>query len=563
MSTYLSRLRKYSSDNLANYYPRELTELNGVIYIINENGTTTEINPKNAESATKLSSTRKISLTGDVTGSVSTDFSSNTEISTAIQSVSADKITGTIPLDILPQGALERMVHVDNEAKRLALTTNNVQNGDVVKQTDTGLMYYVSDETKLGTDEAASAFSEFTAGSASSVPWTGVTGKPVFHNVATSGSYTDLNNKPSIYQPATTSDTPKAVGTTSVGSSTKFARADHVHAHNTVTILSNGTSTDSPTPGGTFTAIDSITKDSNGHVTKYNTKTVTLPTHVSVTKETDTDSTASPLAGGTFTAIDSVTRDTYGHVTKLNTKTVTLPTHVSVTKYTDSSSSTSPSPGGSFTAIDSVTRDTYGHVTKVNTKTVTLPSTLAYYGLGYATCSTAASTQAKVALLSGFTRRTGSIVTVYFSYNNTNSSPTLNVNNTGAAYMYKGSSYVTAGDIKSGDRATFMYDGTYWRLISIDNTADRYTVTLPTSGWTSYGSGDTAYYRYSVGVSGLTSNDHPIVDLMPSTTYSTAQAQLEAWSAVYSITTYTSGIYVYATAIPTTSITIQLIVPRV
>lgn len=563
MSTYLSRLRKYSSDNSANYYPREITELDGVIYIINDDGSTTTIDPKNAETAKKLFVTRKISLTGAVTGSVSTDFSGNTEIATTLGSVPASKITGTISLDNLPQGALERMVPVDDEAARLALTTTTVQNGDVVKQTDTGLMYYVSDETKLGTDDAAAAFSEFTAGSASSVPWTGVTGKPTFHKVATSGSYTDLNNKPTIYTPATTSETPKPVGTAAVGSSTNFARADHVHAHNTVTMGTNSTSTSSPAAGETFTAIDSITKDSNGHVTKYNTKTVTLPTHLAIEKETDGTTTSSPSAGGTFTAVDSITRDTYGHVTKINTKTVTLPTHVSVTKSTDSTSSTSPNPGSSFSVIDSVIRDTYGHVTKVNTKTVTLPSTLASYGLGYATCSTSATTAAKVATLSGFVRRTGSIVTVYFSNANGVSSPTLNVNSTGAAYMYKGSSYLTVGDIKAGDRATFIFDGSYYRLISIDNSADRYTVSIPSSGWSTYGSGDTAYYRYDVGVTGLTVNDYPIVDIIPSTTYSTAQTQLEAWSSVYAITTYTSGIRVYATAVPTTSFTIQLVVPRV
>lgn len=562
MSTYLSRLRKYSSDNSANYYPREMTELNGVIYIINDDGSTTTIDPKNAETAKKLFATRKISLTGAVTGSVSTDFSGNTEIATTLGSVPASKITGTISLDNLPQGALERMVPVDNEAARLALTTTNVQNGDVVKQTDTGLMYYISDETKLGTDDAAAAFSEFTAGSASSVPWNGVTGKPTFHKVATSGSYTDLNGKPTIYPPATTSDTPKPIGTATVGSSNKFARADHVHAHNTVTMSTNSTNTASPAAGGTFTAIDSITKDSNGHVTKYNTKTITLPTHLAVEKETDGTTTSSPTAGGTFTTVDSITRDDYGHVTKINTKTVTLPTHVSVTKSTDSTSTSLPDPGTSFSVIDSVTRDTYGHVTKVNSKTVHLPSTLASYGLGYATCSTSESTQAKVATLSSFTRRTGSIVTVYFSNANTAGSPTLNINSTGAAYMYKGTSNITTGDIKAGDRATFIFDGTYYRLISIDNSADRYTVSLPTSGWTSFGSGDTKYYRYRLSVSGLTSNDHPIVDIIPSTTYSTAQAQLEAWSGVYSITTYTSGIYVYATAVPTTSITIQLVVPR-
>ena len=41
--------------------------------------------------------------------------------------------------------------------------------------------------------------------------------------------------------------------------------------------------------------------------------------------QTDTTSTGSPAAGSTFTAVDSVTRDTTGHVTGINVKTVTLP----------------------------------------------------------------------------------------------------------------------------------------------------------------------------------------------------------------------------------------------
>jgi len=43
------------------------------------------------------------------------------------------------------------------------------------------------------------------------------------------------------------------------------------------------------------------------------------------TTRTDTVSTASPAYGATFTAIDSVTTNTTGHVTALNVKTVTLP----------------------------------------------------------------------------------------------------------------------------------------------------------------------------------------------------------------------------------------------
>lgn len=59
----------------------------------------------------------------------------------------------------------------------------------------------------------------------------------------------------------------------------------------------------------------------------------------------DTTSTASPSAGGTFTAIDSVTTDLHGCVTGVNTKTVTLPSGGGGSVTVDSamsSSSTNP-----------------------------------------------------------------------------------------------------------------------------------------------------------------------------------------------------------------------------
>lgn len=52
--------------------------------------------------------------------------------------------------------------------------------------------------------------------------------------VATSGSYNDLSNKPTIpsaVQPTTT--TPKMDGTAAVGSETKYAKGDHVHPSDT------------------------------------------------------------------------------------------------------------------------------------------------------------------------------------------------------------------------------------------------------------------------------------------------------------------------------------------
>ena len=84
-------------------------------------------------------------------------------------------LSGTIPMANLPHGALERCVVVASDTARFALTNLNVQTGDTVKVTNTGKMYFVVDDTKLGTE---AGYEVYTAGSASSVPWSGITGTP-------------------------------------------------------------------------------------------------------------------------------------------------------------------------------------------------------------------------------------------------------------------------------------------------------------------------------------------------------------------------------------------------
>ena len=88
-------------------------------------------------------------------------------------------------------------------------------------------------------------------------------------------------------------------------------------------------------------------------------------------------------------------------------------------------------------------------------------------GHGYATCGTAASTTAKTASLSSYSLTTGGIVSVKFTYD-VPASATLNINSKGAKAIYYRGSAITAGVIKASDTATFMYNGTYYHLISID-----------------------------------------------------------------------------------------------
>lgn len=130
----------------------------------------------NAPTATKLRAARTIALSGAVTGSVSSDFGSDVTISTTLANFDASKIaSGTISIDRLPKAALERLVVVANDTARFALTTATAQSGDTVKVTSTGNMYLIKDESKLNSEDG---YEPYTASQASSVPWSGVTGKP-------------------------------------------------------------------------------------------------------------------------------------------------------------------------------------------------------------------------------------------------------------------------------------------------------------------------------------------------------------------------------------------------
>lgn len=130
----------------------------------------------NAPTATKLQAARTIALSGAVAGSVSSDFGGNVTISTTLANFDASKIaSGTISIDRLPKAALERLVVVADDTARFALTTATAQSGDTVKVTSTGKMYLIKDESKLNGEDG---YEPYTASQASSVSWSGVTGKP-------------------------------------------------------------------------------------------------------------------------------------------------------------------------------------------------------------------------------------------------------------------------------------------------------------------------------------------------------------------------------------------------
>ena len=144
----------------------------------------------------------------NIVGSGGTTVSNNSgtitiSSETAPTSFDASAITsGTISLERLPKGALERLfiVSSENDAMRA-----DCQEGDTVQVTGNDNKMYFCVNSSATT--FANKFREYTAGAATSVPWSGVTGRPNVEDGAQKNIQSDWNatsgdafilNKPTI-----------------------------------------------------------------------------------------------------------------------------------------------------------------------------------------------------------------------------------------------------------------------------------------------------------------------------------------------------------------------------
>lgn len=109
----------------------------------------------------------------------------------------------------------------------------------------------------------------------------------------------------------------------------------------------------------------------------------------------------------------------------------------------------------------------------------------------YATCGTAAGTTAKTATVQNgsFTLEAGTSISIKFTYANTASLPTLNVNNTGAKSIFFRGAAITSSNYywAAGSIVTFVYDGTQWNMTGAPSDSDTDTKVTQSAAITSSG----------------------------------------------------------------------------
>lgn len=306
-----------------------------------------------ATSALKLNTARKIAVTGAITGSGTFDGSGDLTITATsnhshandtITSLDASKLTGMISIDRLPQGALERCVVVANDTARFALTASDVQLGDTVKVTATEKMYFVVNASSLNSELG---YEVYTAGSATTVPWSGVTGKPstmanpytltIQGNGTGLGTYNGasaqtINITPANIGAATSGHTHNYAASSTAGGAATKAIQDNSGQQIDTTYIKNltvsgkvVTYTRGDGTTGTITTQDTNTTYATGNtttlgLTKLYTSTGTAVdgtmTQAAINTALDGKSATShthsylPLSGGTVTGVVAVTNST-------------------------------------------------------------------------------------------------------------------------------------------------------------------------------------------------------------------------------------------------------------
>ena len=276
---------------------------------------------------------------------------------------------------------------------------------------------------------------------------------------------------------AASSTTPKMDGTATVGTETTFARGDHIHPSDTTRVpttrtvnghaLSSnvtlgGSDIDITYQGDTWdleTAFNDLAENAS-KTTWYGTSSTTASTAAKVVTCSNFVLTAGSIIGILFTTANTAATPTL-NVNSTGAKSIYIGNSTP-------SSTTNVLKWSANTMLYFLYDGTYfRYITSVSAASVAQSRGA---GTWSGTCTTAASTAAKTSAITNYVLTTGSLVSIAFTYA-VPASATLNINSTGAKNIRYHGANITADLISAGDVATFMYDGSYYRLLTVDRSA--------------------------------------------------------------------------------------------
>lgn len=193
-----------------------------------------------------------------------------------------------------------------------------------------------------------------------------------------------------------------------------------------------------------------------------------------------TGTTTAPTKGGVIygsstSAYGCTAAGTSGYL--LQSNGTSAPSWINATNSNTASTIVKRDSSGNFSA-GTITATLSGNATTATTlATARTIDGISFNGntniVHYGTCSTAAATVAKTVTISGFVLEVGATATVKFSYTNSASNPTLNVNSTGAKSIYYNGAAITSSYLVANRVYTFVYDGTNYLVVGdIDTNSD-------------------------------------------------------------------------------------------
>ena len=151
---------------------------------------------------------------------------------------------------------------------------------------------------------------------------------------------------------------------------------------------------------------------------------------------------------------------------------------------------------------------------------------------------------------------TDAVITTKIKDGNVTNSKLKSVNNNGTGGAVStdkiNNGAVTSAKIGVGEvKATNIYGGA---------VSQRFTAQIGTT-WTDT-DGGAPYSQTITGITGILASDHPVVDVVLSDVYSTAQTQIDEWGKIYRVVSGENSLTVYADAATTEAIDIQILCVR-